>query len=152
MQMTAAVKTPPQWVEFYLRPTLNPSVPKEIATLLEVGRAAMIYGWFFYPLVTLGAEQCWRVLESSVRLRCQQIGIQTKRTGPDGREWDTSFSDNVDALLRSKVAAGLDRSRWDAVRGLRNSASHPSRQMILDPGQAHGVLELAVEVLNDLFH
>jgi hypothetical protein len=149
--MTAAAKTPAEWVGYYLRPRLKPTVPMEIVTLLEVARGAMIYGWFFYPLLTLGAEQCWRVLESGVRLRCQQIGIQTKRPRGKGREEDTTFSENVTALFGRPFAMKLNKSRWDAVRGLRSSTSHPSRQMILDPAQTKGVLETAVELLNDLF-
>ena len=53
--------------------------------------------------------------------------------------------------LGSPFAVKLNKSRWDAVRGLRNSTSHPSGQVILDPGQGKGVLETAVELLNDLF-
>lgn len=150
-QTTGMAKTPAEWVGLYLQPQLTSSVPKEIVTLLEVARGAMIYGWFFYPLVTLGAEQCWRVLQAGVRLRCQQLGIQTKRKDRGGREWNTSFFENVSALLGSNLVTELDKPRWDAVRRLRNSTSHPDRQMILDPGQGRQVLGMAVEVLNDLF-
>src|ERR1700722_15645371 len=151
MRITDVAKTPAEWVEFYLRPQLKPTIPREIVALLEVARGAMIYGWFFYPLLALGAEQRWRVLETGVRIRCQQIGIQTKRTSGKGHERETNFSENVIALLGSKDAVKLDKSRWDAVRRLRNSTSHPSRQMILDPGQTQRVLETAVELLNNLF-
>jgi hypothetical protein len=151
MQMTSVVKTGNEWVDFYLSPDLVPKVPAEIAKLLEVARGAMIYGWYFYPLCTLGAEQCWRVFEAAVRLRCQQLGISIKRTGRNGRELDTSLSENVDALVTCKQIPKLDKGRWDAVRRLRNSTSHPSQQMILDPGQAQGILDLTVGVLNDLF-
>jgi hypothetical protein len=116
---------------------------------LEVARGAIIYGWFFYPLGTLGTEQCWRVLEAGVRRRCQEVGIQTKRTGRDGRERDTRFSDNIEALSARKLIT--EQYRWNAIRELRNSTSHPSRQMILDPGQAQGVLEMTVSFLNELF-
>jgi hypothetical protein len=150
-QATTIASTPEGWVEFYRRPVLKSRVPPEIVTLLEVARGAMIYGWFFYPLVTIGAEQCLRVLESGVRLRCQQASIQTKVTRKGGREVDTSFDENVTALLGSNLLAKMDKLRWDAVRCLRNSTSHPRRQMILDPGQGQSVLELSVEVLNDLF-
>ena len=151
MQMTAVVKTPAEWADFFLQPQLKPTVPTEIVRLLEVARGAMICGWFLYPLLTLGADQCWRVLEAGVRLRCQQLGIKTKRTKEKGREEDTKFSENIGALLRSKIAVKLDKSRWDAVRKLRNSTSHPSRQVNSDPGLAQGVLATAVELLNDLF-
>jgi hypothetical protein len=151
MQMTSAAKTGSEWVDFYRHPNLEPKVPAELVKLLEVARAAMIYGWYFYPLCTVGAEQCWRVLEAGVRLRCKQLGIPIKRTGRNGRESDTSFTENVDALVNNKQIRSLDRGRWDAVRRLRNSTSHPSDQMIVDPGEAHSILELTVGILNDLF-
>jgi hypothetical protein len=55
--------TPDNWIGAHLQPQLSPNVPQEIAALFEVARGSMIYGWFFYPLITLGAEQCYRVLD-----------------------------------------------------------------------------------------
>jgi hypothetical protein len=151
MRACAAVRAPEDWVEFFKRPVLEPCVPAQIAEMLEVARGVMIYSWFFYPLATVGAEQSWRVLESAVRLRCQRIHVSTRRRRKNGSARDASFSENVDALLVKSVAAGLDKPRWDAVRRLRNSTSHPAKQMILDPGQAQSVLEVTVEALNELF-
>jgi hypothetical protein len=150
MQMTAVAKNPEQWVSFFSRPVLSDAVPESIASLLEVARGAMIYGLLFYPLVTLGAEQCYRVLETGIRLKCAQLGLPTKKVLKDGGEKETGFNQNLNALQASGHALQPTRAQWDAVRKLRNSASHPSRQMILDP-QAQGQLELAVEFLNKLF-
>ena len=55
------------WVEAHLKPRLGPNVPSDVVALFEVARGAMIYGWFFYPIITLGAEQCLRVLEAGVK-------------------------------------------------------------------------------------
>ena len=149
--MTNVAQTPPAWLDYFLRPVLNECVPNEIAALLEVARSALIYGIFFYPLVTLGSEQCYRILEAGVRLRCDQLAIPTKTVTKSGRERPTRFDENLDALLASGCVLQASREQWDAVRRLRNSASHPSSQMILDPGQAQGQLELTVNFLNDLF-
>jgi hypothetical protein len=151
MQMTGVIKTQEEWVDYYLRAQLKPSIPREIVTLLEVARGDMIYGWFFYPLLTLGAEQCWRVLESGVRFRCRQVGIQTERIARSGRKDYASFSENTNALLERNLAGKFDKSCWDSVRNLRNSTSHPDQQFIMDPAQARRVVEITVHSLNDLF-
>ena len=82
------------------------------------------------------------MIDLGVYLRCQQLGIKTKRTG---------FSENVGALITHGSNVKLDKTRWDAIRELRNSTSHPKRQMIIDPGQTQVLLVTAVELLNDLF-
>lgn len=68
--------TPNAWIEAHLQPQLSPNVPQEIASLFEVARGAMIYGWFFYPLITLGA-----VLPGS-----GSCGAQSMRTGGNSDE------------------------------------------------------------------
>jgi len=155
LEMTAVAKTTKQWVEAFLRPTLNPTAPKEIAKLLEVARGAMIYGWYFYPLSTLGAEQCWRVMEAGVRVRCQQVGISTVKTVKKGKlkgqVKENSFGENIEALVRRGKISVPDQSRWKAAKDLRNSASHPERQTIWDSWQALGILHNCVDFLNDLF-
>jgi hypothetical protein len=155
LKMTAIAKTDKEWVEAFLCPTLNPAVPKEVAKLLEVARGAMIYGWHFYPLSTLGAEQCWRVMEAGVRVRCQQVGIPTVRTVQKGKlkgqAKENSFGENIEVLVRHGKISEPDQSRWKAVKDLRNSTSHPERKMILDSWQALGILHNSVDFLNDLF-
>jgi hypothetical protein len=155
LQMTAVAKTNDQWVKVFLGPTLNTKVPGELAKLLEVARGAMIYGWHFTPLSTLGSEQCWRIMEAGARLRCGQVGIPTVRTiktgKPKGQTKDTTYGENIAALVNQGEIQASDQSRWNAARNLRNSASHPERQMILDSWQALGVLENCVDFLNNLF-
>ncbi len=152
MKITDAGETADEWIAFFQRPKLKPQVPSDIVPLLEVARGAMIYGWFYYPLLTLGAEQTWRVMDLGVCIRCQQLGIKTKRTNKSqNREFDTSFSENIDALFARGPILKLAKNRWDSIRELGNSTSHPKRLMILDPGQAQVILETAVELLNDLF-
>ncbi len=96
MQITSAAKTQADWVNYFFRPIPNDSVPDNIVALLEVARGAMIYGLFFCPLVTLGSEQCYRVLEAAIRLRCDQLGLPTKTVRRNGRERDTTFNENLD--------------------------------------------------------
>jgi hypothetical protein len=146
-EITAAAKTNEHWVKFFSYPTLAPKVPEEIAKLLEVARGAMIYGWYFKPLLTLGHDQCWRILETGVRVRCQQADIPIK----NGKGKDTRFDANIKALIKNGIISTTDAKRWEAVRNLRNEASHPKQQLGLDPGRAQSDLNSVVDCLNDLF-
>lgn len=150
-QMTSVARTDAQWAEFFLEPTLRPEVPVEIAKLLEVARAAMMQAWFYYPLATLGMEQCYRLLETGVRLRCEAAGIATKVTAKNGRAFNTTFKKNIEALKSRNIISQLHEPRWEAIRNLRNDSSHPGRRSIFDPGQAQGALLLLVECLNEMF-
>lgn len=57
-------------VEGFLSFQLNEAVPRPIRAMFEVARGTMCYGYFFYPLYTLGAEQLYRVAEAGIRHRC----------------------------------------------------------------------------------
>jgi hypothetical protein len=150
-EMTAVAKNEEQWIEFFFLPKLDSKVPPEIAKLLEVARGAMIYGWNFYPLLTLGIEQCYRLLDTGTRIRCNQLGISTVVVKKNGDKGNTPFKQNIDALIKLGIVSKNDEVRWNAVRSLRNWSSHPERQSLYDPGQAQGTLSLVVEFLNDLF-
>jgi hypothetical protein len=99
----------------------------------------MICGWSFYPLLTLGAEHCYRTLEAAVRCRCQLQRIPV-----------STLNNNVTALFKANVLTE-DKDLWDALRFLRNMASHPEQVRTLDPRQAQGTLELVAKFLNRLF-
>ncbi len=111
----------------------------------------MIYGWFFYPLITLGAEQCYRVLEAAVRKRCEQAGIPTQRQNKRGKMIETKFVENIESLIKTGIIAVADRPHWNATRELRNIASHPDSQTILAPGTTIGLLVSAADLLNSLY-
>jgi hypothetical protein len=142
-----------------MQPQLGPNVPAEIAALLEVARGAMIYGWFFYPLITLAAEQCSRVLEAGVKACCVERGIPTQRLNKNGsplrtkngRPIETSYSENIAMLIKAKVIPASDAGLWTAEREFRNLASHLERQMIFTPGANLGMLQTTSDRLNELF-
>lgn len=143
--------TEPLWVEGCLKPTLQPKVPKDVAALFEVARGCMIYGWFFYPLITLGTEQCHRVLETAAKVRCQQLGLQTTRQQKNRKRTATSFAENIEALVKQGAISPTDAPRWKSTRKLRNWASHPDFQTVLAPGMTLGRLQRSVDLLNSLF-
>lgn len=131
------------WMELVLQPQLNPSVPKDVQALYEVARAGFVYAWLFYPFMTLGAEQCFRVLEAALAARCQQAGLTPPRN-PGFQKW-------VQALIAANIIPAAELPEWESCRKLRNTASHPSMQTILPPGMALPVLTKTAERLNRLF-
>jgi hypothetical protein len=119
----------------------------------------MIYGWFFYPLITLAAEQCSRVIEAGVKAYCVGHGIPTQKFNKnghllrtkDGRPIETSYSGNIRELVKSQVIPACEAGLWNAAREFRNISSHPERQMIFTPGIALGMLKATSDRLNELF-
>lgn len=138
-------------VEVFSSVAIDEHVPPSIAAQLEVVRGAMIYGWLYYPLLTLGAEQCHRILESGARLRCQQLGIKVVRITKEGEERPRSFTALQNDLIKAGAIAEADRAMWETGRDLRNWTSHPDNQSILMPGHAHTILSRTVELLGKLF-
>lgn len=111
----------------------------------------MIYGWFYYPLLTVGAEQCYRIVESAVRIKCEEIGIETRKLAPNGDQRPVSFSRLQKALFSKKILDERELDRWNALRDLRNMASHPDSQSIMTPGMAMDILHISAAQVNSLF-
>lgn len=139
------------WVSIFHEVKLSDKVPSKIVGLFEVARGAMIYGWFYYPLLTLATEQCYRIVESAVRIKCEEIGVKTKRKISNGDEVPVSFFKLQDALFSQGVLEQKEGVKWEALRELRNWASHPESQAIMTPGNALDTLRITADQLHDLF-
>ena len=125
-----------------LRPRLLESVPKGVQALFEVARGGMVYGYFFYPLYTLAAEQLFRVVEAAVAHKCKALGTPGSRG---------TFEKGIDWLVEGGIIPRSESAHWYATRKLRNAASHPKCQIILSPGDAIRILERTADNLNSLF-
>lgn len=138
------------WVKRVLAPKLIEAVPEDVIRLFEVARGSMLYGWFFYPLLTLANEQLDRVHEAAVRHRCKAAGIATQGSR-GGKIRDRNFGELIDELVARGVIPNEAVPQWDAVRKLRNHSSHPKSQMIIPPGLAVGGIDSAARRINQLF-
>jgi hypothetical protein len=128
-------------LEHIFEPQLSERVPKEIRQLFEVARGAMCYGYVFYPLWTLAAEQLFRVVEAAASLRCRELGAPRKvRT----------FEDKIN-FLNAQPSAGTVEINWHAVRFLRNEASHPKQQTLVPAAMALPLVQGTARALNQLF-
>lgn len=165
------------WLQRLLQPQLVDTVPIEIHQLFEVARGALAYGYFFYPLYTLAAEQLYRVVEAAVSYKYEALD------GPKPNK--TNFEKKIDWLFDNGVlidTAEIQRQRaieqfkssfpetewtpdteihiegirsekvsWHAIRHLRNYASHPKRQTIQMPIDAIRSLRDIAAKINTLF-
>jgi len=129
------------WVTDLLRPRLQPIVPTPVRALFEVARAAFIYGLMFYPLQTLGAEQMCRVAEAAIGNKCHALADRTRR----------NFAGKISWLTRQGAISSQDAVQWKAIRELRNAASHPTSQTILNPGMTIPIMEEVADLVNRLF-
>lgn len=134
--------TSDDYLRYILKPKLLESVPTDVRALFEVARGAMAYGYFFYPLYTLAAEQLFRVAETAVTHKCKTSGAPKSRN---------TFEKRIGWLVDKGVIPSSERVRWDATRELRNMASHPKCQTILTPGNTMGLLENIATQINSLF-
>lgn len=79
------------WRETFMAVKLDDSVPEEIAAMFEAARGCILYGWFFSPLVMLGVEHCYRVLEAGLRKRCTQLNLPVSLHDRQGKAHVLSF-------------------------------------------------------------
>lgn len=130
------------WARSFLAVELKEHVAEDVRELFAVARGAMLYGWFFYPLLRLGEEQLYRVSEAALRSRFSQLR---------GTKQEPTFEQAVEWLVLRGVIPEADRERWTAARHLRNIASHPKRQAAMPPGAVLRMLEVVAHDINRLF-
>lgn len=130
------------WIGPLLKPKLSKTVPQDVRDLFEVARAGMAYGYFFYPLWTLGVEQLFRVTEAAVSHKCKFLKApKSKRRSADKIDW----------LENQKAISSTDKDKLHYVRKLRNVTSHPERQQILPPGLVRPLLKDIALIVNSVF-
>jgi hypothetical protein len=129
-------------IELILEPKLDNSVPEDIIEMFEVARSAIVYGYYYYPLYTLGAEQIYRVGESAVRHKLDSIKIKNNTQ---------KFANCIDLLKDNLCIDMISYNRWDSVRRLRNSSSHSKNRSIFPPIMIIGLMKVFVEETNRLF-
>lgn len=133
---------PVAFLTLIMEPELNESIPEQVRALFEVARGAIAYGYFFYPLFSLGIEQLSRVAETAAFIKSQQEGA------PVGV---SNFSRCIDWLKSKKMIVGHDAERWRAINELRNISSHPESQKIFPLPTAVSFLQTTSKLINELF-
>lgn len=147
----SAGMAPPAWRDAFLAIRLDKGVPREIAAMFEAARASVIYGRFFAPLVTLGVEHCYWVLEAGMRARCAQLDLPVSVQDRQGKDHVLSFGHNLRQLMDKGVIAEADAELWRQAGELRAWATQPKQDNPV--GQDHAVTAFtrAATLLNRLF-
>lgn len=133
------------WAGRILIVELNERAPLEVRRLFAVARGALVYGFFFYPLYTLGAEQLFRVADVAVGYKCQELGMSSTKAHR------LHFEERVAHLVKEGIITPSARHGWDALRQLRNVATHPRDQHIFSSGDAIGQLRRIAADIDKLF-
>lgn len=131
-----------EWARLFLSPQLGANVPEDIAKLFEVARGAMVYGYQFYPLFTLGFEQLIRIMETAVICRCEMLKLKPHRD---------NFDEHINILHKNGKITDDDAEMLQVLRHYRNEASHPKSLAILTPALANAGLKAIVAQLNSMF-
>jgi len=130
------------WLNLILEPRLHPDVPEEVKGMYETARAVITYGWFYYPMITLGAEQLYRVLEAAASHKCKSMNAPSSVK---------TFDKKLNWLNTKCILTDEDVHRWTPARTLRNIASHAKFQALHLPSYAIQELENAANDINSLF-
>lgn len=139
------------WRETFLVVMLGEGVPQEVAAMFEAARGCFLYGWFFSPLVVLGVEHCYRVLEAGVRVRCAQLGLPVFLRDRQGKEHALSFVHNLRQLTAHGAIDQADAVLCRQAGELRDWAASPKHGNQLEPEHVATAFTRAATLLNKLF-
>jgi hypothetical protein len=143
---TAAPMSGDDWAREFLKVELDPRVPEEIRDLFAIARGTMLYGHFFYPLYQAGSEQLYRVADAAAGRRYKDLGGPPDKDGRLPR-----FASRTTWLRDHGAISDRDAAQWEAVRQLRNIASHPERASVFTPGNALSSLVTTRHIIDALF-
>jgi hypothetical protein len=128
--------------ENFLKYELSETVPIEIRRQFETARGAMLYGYYFYPLFALGADQLFRVAESATTHKCLILGI-----AKSGANYQIKLS----KLKERNELTDQEFEDWGKLRKLRNLFTHSETQNLFPHWISAYYLKLITEKINNLF-
>lgn len=105
---------------------IDAGVPLDVRRGFLFARNAMCYGFWCYGLMTLGAQQMMRVADDGIARASREHGLPKRLT----------FAERLGRLVALGAVPAEDEARWNALRRLRNNATHQESQQILTPANA----------------
>ncbi|MBD8900446.1 DUF4145 domain-containing protein [Rhodanobacter sp. DHG33] len=139
--MNSSAEARREWVIYAKSVTLSTSAPENVQSLFTTTINALVYSYFYYPLMTLCADQLLRVVETAVQEKCKQLGAPAFHTLGSAIDW----------LIARKIIPHTDCDRWSAMRTLRNFSAHPRSQLIANVAMMRMQVEASAELINSLF-
>jgi hypothetical protein len=118
------------------------NVPPEVRELFNAAVGIGVYGWFYYPLFAISADQLRRVADRAAQLRVEELG------GPFGRP----FAERLKWLERQGALSEDQHYGWTQTRLRRNEGSHPAKFQRLEmPIQLMSVIVLIADRIEALW-
>ncbi len=65
---------PELWLDLILKPKLSDNVPLELHSIFETARGCMVYGYFYYPLFSIGNEQLYKLIDAAISTKYEGSG------------------------------------------------------------------------------
>ena len=135
-----------KWVAWFHEPQLEMGVPENIRRMFEIARGTMLYGWYYYPLLAVGQDQCFRVLEAAARTAYAQLsGLTVEVAG------NLPYHAVLKRLVIAKAISSSDSDRWEIAREIRNTGAHATGASIFPPGPVVSDMRVVVDQINMLF-
>jgi hypothetical protein len=113
-----------QWLDRILKSRLDERVPLDVRRVFEAAQAVMAYGYFYYPLYSVGTEHLYRALEAAATARAKSMGFDEDKAG---------LKRKLDWLNENGAIPDEKRIALDPLVRLRNQASHPEFQAVAPP-------------------
>lgn len=130
------------YLKYIMALKLNKNVPRDIQAMFEVVKGAMAYGYYYYPLFWLAAEQVFKIAESALLFKCKEMGAPKSKF---------RFAEMINWLTKKGIIHESEKDIWDAIRQLRNISYHPEQLMIFPPNMAIGTIHRILEKINIIF-
>lgn len=132
------------WVTNFLSFELDTDLPSYLIEMFDRAQACIVYGCYYYPLLSLGSEELFRFQESALR-------EAAKESGASKAIQSTSYVKLIDWAWRNGLLNECERDHWHAARTLRNSASHKVGTILVGPNDAVSTLQTTVKLTRALF-
>lgn len=130
----------------------HPSVPKDVVDAYEVAEYMMAHAYYHYPLYDEAFSKLLRITEMAVKIRCQHLGIDMKKTilrKGVPTIVDKTFNDLINDLGKKEPSKNIKKG-LHGLREMRNSLIHRDRHGF-SGSMSYGVIKVGVTVLNKIF-
>lgn len=132
------------WIITVKRAAQLPSeVPPEIADVFEACVGAIMCGWVYRPLLTLGTDQVMALREKLARTACEHHGATKNDT--------TTFANCLAYLYARGLMPAERRDQWARERELHHDQSQPDQKTCILPDHALLLIEDLVADARMLF-
>lgn len=133
--------------QFVLKGQFHQGVPEDVVKSYAVAEHIMAHAYYYYPMYEEALVKLLRTLEMGVRMRCEQIGIPTKKQGK--RPGNKELGALIDELDKAESAKPIKEIlHW--LRKLRNILMHPKEKLLLGVTAGSAIQHVLVQ-LNALF-